>query len=91
MINGNGIKIYLLILKILIGVGNDLKFIFFFSVYFVFGMVIGKLVYVNYGRDSDFKYLDVSNVLCIGKIVIVRYGRIFEENKVKVGCFCFSC
>lgn len=48
------------------------------------GAVSGKLVYVNYGRESDFNYLDYTNISCKGKIVMLRYGRISEANKVSV-------
>ena len=89
--DGNGTKVYSSILKTLTGAGNDLKSTFPFSAHSASGVVTGKLVYVNYGRDSDFKYLDASNVSCTGKIVIARYGRILEENKVKAGCLFFSC
>ena len=80
--DSNGAVVYSSTLKTLTGTGNDLKTTTPFSAYSASGVATGKLVYVNYGRESDFKYLDTSNVSCTGKIVIARYGRILEENKV---------
>ena len=54
-----------------------LSVIFLISSYFQ-----GDLVYVNYGRPSDFKILIDKGVNCSGKIVIVRYGRVFRGDKV---------
>ena len=50
-------------------------------------MIVGELVYVNYGSKEDFEqladmsskyYTDVKNKICI-----VRYGNIFRGNKAK--------
>lgn len=80
--DSNGAAVYSSTFKTLTGTGNDLKTTIPFSAHSASGVATGKLVYVNYGRESDFKYLDTSNVSCTGKIVIARYGRILEENKV---------
>lgn len=80
--DNNGAVVYSSILKTLTRTGNDLKTTSPFSAHSASGVATGNLVYVNYGRDSDFKHLDASNVSCTGKIVIARYGRILEENKV---------
>ena len=43
----------------------------------------GPLVYVNYGRASDFRYLNETLHLNLtGSICIVRYGAIFRGYKV---------
>jgi hypothetical protein len=49
------------------------------------GNVTGPLVYANYGRLEDFKYLEEeAGVSVAGKIVIVRYGKIFRGLKVQL-------
>lgn len=53
-----------------------------FIFYLKFGILLGKLLYVNYGREGDFKYLKESNIFCKGKILIFRYGKIYEGIKV---------
>lgn len=88
MTDNNGAEVYSSILKTATGNVNDLRTTVSFSAYSASGAATGKLVYVNYGRDSDFKYLDASNISCARKIVIARYGRILEENKVQTGFFC---
>lgn len=80
--DNKGAAVYSSILKSLTGTDDALKTTVPFSAQSASGVATGKLIYINYGRDSDFKYLDASNVSCRGKIVIARYGRIFEENKV---------
>ena len=80
--DNNGVAVYSSILKTLTGTENDLKTPTPFSAHSASGVATGKLVYANYGRDSDFKYLDASNISCTGKIVIARYGRTHEEIKV---------
>lgn len=41
-------------------------------------------MYVNYGRDEDFKYVtDVVNINVTGNIVIARYGKIYRGDKVR--------
>ena len=86
--DNNGAEVYSSILKTAIGNGNDLRTSIPFSAHSASGAATGKLVYVNYGRDSDFKYLQASNISCAGKIVIARYGRVLEENKVQTEFFC---
>ncbi|CAL1530740.1 unnamed protein product [Lymnaea stagnalis] len=54
-----------------------------FTAYSPKGLVLGDIVYVNYGRVEDFEFL--RNNLSInvhGKIVIARYGKICGGNKV---------
>ena len=41
-----------------------------------------ELIYVNYGRVDDYRYLEKINVNVSGKIVIARYGKIFRGDKV---------
>ena len=53
-----------------------------FSFYSSSGVSSGKLLYVNYGRDNDFRYLKKENISCEGKILILRYGKIHEREKV---------
>ena len=88
--DNNGAEVYSSILKTLTRTENDSRTTIPFSVHSASGVAKGKLVYVNYGRDSDFKYLEDSNVSCTGKIVIARYGKILEENKVQAEFSCFS-
>ncbi|XP_048259315.1 N-acetylated-alpha-linked acidic dipeptidase 2-like [Haliotis rufescens] len=55
-----------------------------FNAYSANGTVTGNLVYVNYGRDEDFKYVtDVVNINVTGNIVIARYGKIYRGDKAK--------
>lgn len=63
-----------------------------FSAYSTSVVVMGKLLYVNYGRENDFKYLDDSNISSTGKLVLLRYGKILESTKVptKVSFLCNS-
>jgi len=89
--DNNGAAVYSSILKSSTGTDDVLKTTTPFSAHSASGVATGKLVYVNYGRESDFKYLDASNISCTGKIVIARYGRILEENMVQVEFSCFSC
>ena len=43
----------------------------------------GPLVYVNYGRISDFQYLVYNLSLNLtGHVCIARYGKIFRGDKV---------
>ncbi|XP_074630287.1 N-acetylated-alpha-linked acidic dipeptidase 2-like isoform X2 [Acropora palmata] len=53
-----------------------------FSFYSSSGVSSGKLLYVNYGRENDFRYLRKENISCEGKILILRYGKIHEREKV---------
>lgn len=53
-----------------------------FSFYSSSGLSSGKLLYVNYGRQNDFRYLKKENISCEGKILILRYGKIHEREKV---------
>ncbi|KAL9953003.1 hypothetical protein ACROYT_G040350 [Oculina patagonica] len=79
----NGAVIYSsLLIENLTTAENDSRTAFPFSIYSASGLATGKLLYVNYGRESDFKYLDDRNISCTGKILIVRNGKILEGNKV---------
>lgn len=85
----NGTEVYSSILKEdSTNKHNDLKHAIPSSTNSASGAVSGKLVYVNYGRESDFKYLDYTNISCKGKIVILRYGK---ANKVSVKFSFLSC
>ncbi|XP_064646378.1 N-acetylated-alpha-linked acidic dipeptidase 2-like [Lineus longissimus] len=62
-----------------------------FNAYSYAGNPSGDLVYVNYGRYEDFKYLMETAAIDVkGKIAIARYGKIFRGDKVtfaeKYGC-----
>lgn len=79
----NGTEVYSSILKEdSTNKDNGPKHAIPFSTNSASGAVSGKLVYVNYGRESDFNYLDYTNISCKGKIVMLRYGRISEADKV---------
>ncbi|CAG2195791.1 NAALAD [Mytilus edulis] len=56
-----------------------------FNAYSAPGIVnSSELIYVNYGRVEDYRYLeDNTSVNVSGKIVIARYGRIFRGDKVQ--------
>ena len=42
------------------------------------------MVYVNYGRVEDFRWLAQNTDINItGKIVLARYGKIFRGDKVR--------
>lgn len=47
------------------------------------GSVIGEVVYVNYGREEDYKNLQEMGVNVSGAIVIARYGDVFRGTVVK--------
>ena len=53
-----------------------------FSAYSTSGIATGKLIYVNYGREKDFKHLQALNISCVGKVVLLRYGKVLEDTKV---------
>ena len=43
----------------------------------------GELIYVNYGRIEDFKWLsETKNINFTDRICIARYGRIMRGDKV---------
>ncbi|KAI8506319.1 hypothetical protein Bbelb_157460 [Branchiostoma belcheri] len=52
-----------------------------FAAYSPSGTVEGDLVYVNYGRTSDFTQLESMAVTVAGKIAIARYGRTSRGRK----------
>ncbi|XP_019629878.1 PREDICTED: glutamate carboxypeptidase 2-like [Branchiostoma belcheri] len=54
-----------------------------FGAYSPSGVVEGNLVYVNYGRSSDFSKLEDENISLEGKIAIVRYGRTARSLKLR--------
>ena len=46
----------------------------------------GRLVYVNYGRLSDFQYVTNSSGLALNlsdHICLARYGQIYRGDKVR--------
>jgi N-acetylated-alpha-linked acidic dipeptidase len=68
-----------------------------FNAYSVDGDVTGPLVYVNYGRPSDYEELERRGVSVKGAIVIARYGASWRGIKPKVaaehgaiGCLIYS-
>ncbi|CAC5360684.1 NAALAD [Mytilus coruscus] len=56
-----------------------------FNAYSAPGIVTSsELVYVNYGRVEDYRYIEANTSVNVsGKIVIARYGRIFRGDKVQ--------
>lgn len=42
-----------------------------------------SVVYANYGRDEDFRYLDECNITVNNSIVFIRHGEIFRGDKVR--------
>jgi N-acetylated-alpha-linked acidic dipeptidase len=68
-----------------------------YNAYSADGDVTGPLVYVNYGRPSDYEQLERLGVSVKGAIVIARYGRSWRGIKPKVahehgavGCLIYS-
>src|SRR5688572_22822993 len=68
-----------------------------FNAYSVDGDVTGPLVYVNYGRPSDYEELARRGISVKGAIVIARYGGSWRGIKPKVaaehgaiGCLIYS-
>jgi N-acetylated-alpha-linked acidic dipeptidase len=68
-----------------------------FNAYSVDGDVTGPLVYVNYGRPSDYEELERRGISVKGAIVIARYGQSWRGIKPKVaaehgaiGCLIYS-
>jgi N-acetylated-alpha-linked acidic dipeptidase len=68
-----------------------------FNAYSVDGDVTGPLVYVNYGRPSDYEELSRRGISVTGAIVIARYGQSWRGIKPKVaaehgaiGCLIYS-
>ena len=68
-----------------------------FNAYSVDGDVTGPLVYVNYGRPSDYEDLERLGIAVKGAIVIARYGASWRGIKPKVaaehgaiGCLIYS-
>lgn len=47
------------------------------------GTVTGEVVYVNYGREEDYKILQEKGVNVSGAIVIARYGDVFRGTVVR--------
>ncbi|KAH3853007.1 hypothetical protein DPMN_095530 [Dreissena polymorpha] len=49
------------------------------------GDIKGDIVYVNYGREEDFEYIEKNASISVaGKIVMARYGKIFRGDKVRL-------
>jgi N-acetylated-alpha-linked acidic dipeptidase len=68
-----------------------------FNAYSIDGDVTGPLVYVNYGRPSDYEELERRGISVNGAIVIARYGASWRGIKPKVaaehgaiGCLIYS-
>ena len=68
-----------------------------FNAYSIDGDVTGPLVYVNYGRPSDYDDLERLGISVKGAIVIARYGASWRGIKPKVaaehgaaGCLIYS-
>ena len=68
-----------------------------FNAYSIDGDVTGPLVYVNYGRPSDYEELARRGISVKGAIVIARYGQSWRGIKPKVaaehgavGCLIYS-
>jgi N-acetylated-alpha-linked acidic dipeptidase len=68
-----------------------------FNAYSIDGDVTGPLVYVNYGRPSDYDDLERVGISVKGAIVIARYGQSWRGIKPKVaaehgaiGCLIYS-
>src|SRR3954463_5582189 len=68
-----------------------------YNAYSIDGDVTGPLVYVNYGRPSDYEQLERYGVSVKGAIVIARYGQSWRGIKPKVaaehgavGCIIYS-
>ncbi|MCX6552922.1 MAG: M28 family peptidase [Acidobacteria bacterium] len=68
-----------------------------YNAYSTDGDVTAPLVYVNYGRPSDYEQLDRLGISVKGAIVIVRYGASWRGIKPKVaaergaiGCLIYS-
>lgn len=56
-----------------------------FNAYSATGTVQSEgLVYVYYGRESDYEYLESKRINVSGKIVLARYGASFRANIVDV-------
>ncbi|XP_064116822.1 LOW QUALITY PROTEIN: N-acetylated-alpha-linked acidic dipeptidase 2-like [Macrobrachium nipponense] len=45
---------------------------------------MSDVVYVNYGREQDFDFLESEGVDMTGKIIIARYGKIFRANIAEI-------
>jgi N-acetylated-alpha-linked acidic dipeptidase len=68
-----------------------------YNAYSIDGDVTGPLVYVNYGRPSDYEELERQGISVNGAIVIARYGASWRGIKPKVaaehgaaGCLIYS-
>ena len=56
-----------------------------FNAYSVDGDVTGPLVYVNYGRPSDYEELERRGISVKGAIVIARYGAVVARHQAEGG------
>src|SRR4029434_8421325 len=68
-----------------------------FNAYSIDGDVTAPLVYVNYGRPTDYEELDRRGISVKGAIVLARYGASWRGIKPKVaaehgaiGCLIYS-
>ncbi|CAL1544111.1 unnamed protein product [Lymnaea stagnalis] len=55
-----------------------------FSAYSDSGNVEGDIVYCNFGRRSDYKWLKEKGVKTDGMIHLIRYGKVHPSNKIKL-------
>lgn len=70
---------------ILVPQQNDSRIIPPFNAYSPPGVVKGNLVYINYGRVSDFELAVKRKIPINGSICLVRYGFNFRADKVSLG------
>ena len=84
LVDKNGSVLYSAVLmqKNLNALDDVSRTVFPFSTYSASGIATGKLLYVNYGREKDFKHLQDTNISCVGKVLLLRCGRILEGTKV---------
>ncbi|XP_067127269.1 N-acetylated-alpha-linked acidic dipeptidase 2-like [Centruroides vittatus] len=53
-----------------------------FNAYSPKGDILADPLYVNYGRDEDFRLLEELGISVTGKICLARYGKIYRGKKV---------
>ncbi|XP_059173652.1 putative N-acetylated-alpha-linked acidic dipeptidase [Physella acuta] len=55
-----------------------------FNAYSASGNVEGDIVYCNFGRRSDYRWLQERGVNTKGVIHLIRYGKVHPSNKIKL-------
>ncbi|KAK0061299.1 N-acetylated-alpha-linked acidic dipeptidase 2 [Biomphalaria pfeifferi] len=55
-----------------------------FSAFSASGDVQGDIVYCNYGRRSDYKWLSDQGITTEGAIHLIRYGKVHPSNKIRL-------